>query len=448
MKRLLVCAVLSFGAVALFAGPAAEKAAGPVALQLWTQEGESEGAFQFVQSLAKAYGEANPKVTIEVLNKETEALREDFQTASLAGDPPDLVWSVNDHAGPFVAADLIQPVDGLLDLGKFVDGALAAARLEGKTWGVPISNGNHLMLLYNKTLVPQPPKNTDELVQIATKLTGDGRYGLVWNQLEPFWLVAWLASIYPALRVATIALRPGSRVLSTSLAIIPEDATLENFRNVIVNRDFLVWLWNSVVITFATATVGVALAATSAYAFSRWDFPGRRAGMVFLLTTQMIPAAMMMVPIYILSARLGLIDTWRGLVIAYSVKSVPFSIWILKGYYDTIPHELEQAAEIDGASRMYTFYRIILPLAAPALAIAFLFNFMDAWNDYLLARVLLQRKEMFVWALGLRSMQGQFQTQWGEFSAAALMISAPVMVPFFYSSKWLISGLTLGSVKG
>lgn len=170
--------------------------------------------------------------------------------------------------------------------------------------------------------------------------------------------------------------------------------------------------------------------------------------MIFLLTTQMIPAAMLMVPIYILSIKLGLVNTWKGVVIAYAVGSVPFSIWILKGYYDTIPIELEQAAMIDGTTRLGAFYRVVLPLSTPSLAIAFLFNFTQVWNDFLMARIMLQRSEFFTWPLGLQSLQGQFQTSWGEFAAGALMVSIPVMILFQLSSKWLVSGLTLGSVKG
>ena len=204
-------------------------------------------------------------------------------------------------------------------------------------------------------------------------------------------IVACVVAVYPALRILTVSLRPGDRLLSTSLAIIPPDATLDNYREVIFEKDFLLWLWNSVLITISTAFTGLIIAATSAYAFSRWKFHGRNAFLVFLLATQMIPAAMMMVPLYILAARLGLINTYRGLVISYSVSSVPFSIWIMKGYYDTIPGSLEEAATIDGASRMYTLWRIILPLAAPALAVVFLFNFMSSWNDFLLARIMLQK---------------------------------------------------------
>lgn len=256
-------------------------------------------------------------------------------------------------------------------------------------------------------------------------------------------------TVYPVLRVFSVSLRPGDRLLSTSLSIIPPDASIENYQELINDTDFLLWVWNSLAITLGTAVVGVALASTSAYAFSRWRFPARNPGLVFLLTTQMIPAAMLMVPLFILALRNGLIGSYRGLIITYSVTAVPFSIWILKGYYDTIPRELEEAALIDGAGRMETFRRIILPLSTPSLAIVFLFNFTQAWNDYLFARVILgNAKEIWTWPLGLQSLQQQFQTQWGMFSAGSILVTIPVVILFLYSSKYLISGLTLGSVKG
>jgi len=176
----------------------APKAAEATKITLWTKEGEADGGLQYVQSLADAFSAANPGVTFEVVNKEVETLREDFQTASLAGAAPDLLWTVNDHAGPFTAADLIQPVDGLVDLTKYVDSAVEAVKLDGKTWGVPISNGNHLMLIYNKDLIPTAPQNTDEMIAMAKGITVPGTetvtgtYGLVYNQTEPFWLVPWL----------------------------------------------------------------------------------------------------------------------------------------------------------------------------------------------------------------------------------------------------------------
>ncbi|HZU86901.1 MAG TPA: carbohydrate ABC transporter permease, partial [Anaerolineaceae bacterium] len=211
-----------------------------------------------------------------------------------------------------------------------------------------------------------------------------------------------ILALYPVLRVFSVSLRPGDRLLSTDLSIIPADASLDAYRIVLVEKPFLQWIWNSLAITVSTAVIGVILAATSAYAFSRFKFPGRSVGLTFLLTTQMIPATMLLVPLYILAVQLGLVGTYRGLVIAFAVTAVPFSIWILKGYYDTVPIDLEEAARIDGCSPLEAFWRILLPLSTPALAIVFLFNFTTAWNDYLLSRVILAEKEaLLTWPLGL-----------------------------------------------
>lgn len=160
----------------------------PVTIALWTQEGQAENAFQFVEQLAEEFMAEHENVTIDVLNKETEALREDFLTASLAGDPPDLAWTVNDHAGPFVAANLLKPVQNYFEMSEYVP----SVSLAGETWAVPISSGNHLMLMYNTDLVDEPPETTEELVAMGQELTTGDQYGLVYNATEPFWLVPWL----------------------------------------------------------------------------------------------------------------------------------------------------------------------------------------------------------------------------------------------------------------
>jgi arabinogalactan oligomer/maltooligosaccharide transport system permease protein len=268
-------------------------------------------------------------------------------------------------------------------------------------------------------------------------------------------IAASIIAVYPVLRVITISLRPNDTLLTTDLRIIPKNATLDNYKEVLFgnpekNRrsDFFLWLWNSLSIVSITSVLSVILAAISAYAFSRFKFPGRSAGLIFLLTTQMIPAGMLLLPLFIMIAKLKMINTPLGLLIAYAVTAVPLTIWTLKGYYDTIPVDLEEAAMIDGANRLTVFTSIILPLSTPALAIAFLFSFMGGWSEYLVARVILQKNDAFTWPLGIFTYAQQFTVSWGQFSAASVMIAIPVMILFLYSSKWLISGLTLGSVKG
>jgi len=194
MKKLLIVFLVLASVAPLVMAEVTAKdiaAAGPTSILLWTKEGEADGSLQFVKLEADLFTKLYPNVTFEVANKETEALRQDFQTASLAGSAPDLLWTVNDHAGPFTTADIIQPVDKLFTLKKYVDAALAAVTLQGKVWGIPIANGNHLMLLYNKSLVKKPPATTTELLAMAGKMP-EGVYPLVYNQTEPFWLVPWL----------------------------------------------------------------------------------------------------------------------------------------------------------------------------------------------------------------------------------------------------------------
>lgn len=190
MKRTLRLAVvlLIIASFSLFAG--GEQEVNVNEFDLWTQEGEGDGGLQFVQSLADLYMEQNPGVTINVVDHDTESLREDFQTASLAGDPPQLLWTVNDHAGPFTVADLIQPVQDMYNADEFVE----PLELAGDYWGVPISSGNHLMLMYNRSLISEPPANTDELISMSQEVMAGNEdvYGIVYNSLEAFWLVPWL----------------------------------------------------------------------------------------------------------------------------------------------------------------------------------------------------------------------------------------------------------------
>jgi len=169
-----------------------EKEPDQVAIVMWTTEGVADGGLQFVQSLADAYSAEHPNVMFEITNKDPDKLREDFLTTTSTGAMPDLLWTVNDDVEPFTDAQLILATDDLVNLDKYVGSALAALRLSGNTWGVPIANGNHLMLLYNRALMEEAPFTTDELIEKGLELTTGDRYGLAFNQDHPFWLVPWL----------------------------------------------------------------------------------------------------------------------------------------------------------------------------------------------------------------------------------------------------------------
>jgi arabinogalactan oligomer/maltooligosaccharide transport system permease protein len=254
-------------------------------------------------------------------------------------------------------------------------------------------------------------------------------------------------SIYPALNVLSISLRPGNQLRSTDLAIIPENWTLQSYVQLFTEQSFFRWLANSLIVAIGVTLTGVALASISGYAFSRFRFVGRNATMLAILTTQMFPATMLLLPLYILIARLGLVNTFFGLMVFYTSTALPFCVWQMKGFYDTIPASLEEAARIDGCGRGAAFSRVILPLAVPGLVITALFSFMAAWSEYIVAAQVMQDEEMFTLPLGLKSFQSSLSTQWGLYAAASILVSLPVVVVFLALSKFLVSGLTLGSVK-
>jgi len=255
-------------------------------------------------------------------------------------------------------------------------------------------------------------------------------------------------SVYPISRILTISLRPSDQLLSRSLAVIPDGATLDNYRQLLTETPFLRWLANSLLVAGVVTITGVALASTAGYALSRHRFKGRKAALSGILVTQMFPATMLLLPLYIVLIKLGLINSYVGIVVIYSATALPFCVWQMKGYYDTIPASLEEAATIDGASPWQAFFRVILPLAAPALVITALFSFMSAWNEYVVAAVVLQDVDMFTMPVGLKQFQGSMSTQWGLYAAGSLLVSLPVVVLFLVLSRYLISGLTLGAVKG
>ncbi|TNE49091.1 MAG: ABC transporter permease subunit [Deltaproteobacteria bacterium] len=207
-------------------------------------------------------------------------------------------------------------------------------------------------------------------------------------------------------------------------------------------------LLNSVIVAIITTFLGLLLACTAAYAFSRFRFPGRQTGLMSFLVSQMFPGTLMMIPLYILMSKLGLLDNLLGLSLVYSTTAIPFCVWMLKGYFDTIPREIEEAALIDGASRTLIFWKIMLPLARPAIAVTALFSFMTAWNEFILAATFMNQETSYTLPVMLYKFVGQHDTDWGHFAAGAILVSLPIIFLFFALQKNLVSGLTAGGVKG
>ncbi len=268
-------------------------------------------------------------------------------------------------------------------------------------------------------------------------------------------IIAWICiltfslfSLYPVLYVLSVSLRGDNAFQSQSLQIFTSTSTLQNFKSLFTETDFLLWLKNSLIVSAATTLFGVCLAASSAYALSRFSFRGKKLMLFSLLATQMFPATMLMLPFYIILSKIQLINSFWGLFLIYSSTALPFCIWQMKSYYDTVPHELEEAALLDGCSAWMTFYKIILPISSPALVITALFSFMSSWSEYIVAAVVLQDPQLYTLPLGLKSFQASLATQWGLYAAGALIVSVPVLFLFISISRYLVSGLTMGSVKG
>ena len=263
-----------------------------------------------------------------------------------------------------------------------------------------------------------------------------------------FLVLFTLATLYPALNIIGISLRTDDAFQTRSLALWTAGSSFRSYFTLFLETDFLTWMKNSFLVSFVVTLTGVVLASTSGYALSRFNFMGRRAVLSSLLMTQMFPATMLLLPFFILLAKLKLINSYLGLIIIYSSTALPFCIWQMKGYYDTIPAALEEAARMDGCSRFSAFIKVILPVSAPALVITALFSFMASWSEYVVAAIVLQNPELYTLPLGLKSFQASLATQWGLYAAGAVVVSIPVMILFISLSKFLVSGLTVGSVKG
>ena len=267
--------------------------------------------------------------------------------------------------------------------------------------------------------------------------------------------VVCVVTLYPVLWVVGLALDPEQGgAQARRLWPFPARLSLRSFAELLSSTDaaghllFLRQLANSILVAGLTTVVGLAVSLTAAYAMSRFSFPGRKLGLTALLATQMFPATMMSVPLYAILNHLHLLNSLSGLVLVYATTSVPFCVWMLKGYFDTIPRELEEAALLDGASPGQIFRKVVLPLARPAIAVTALFSFMTAWNEFILAATFLDEAARFTLPVALQRFVGEYKTEWGRFAAGALVVSAPVMAVFFALQRHLVGGLTAGGVKG
>ncbi|HEX8972194.1 sugar ABC transporter permease [Oryzihumus sp.] len=267
-------------------------------------------------------------------------------------------------------------------------------------------------------------------------------------------IVALLWSLFPIVFILSAALNP-SGTLSTS-SLLPTKVGMDNFDALFndQNRPFLEWFKNSMVISTVGALVAVFIGASAAYAFSRMRFVGRRPGMLLLLLLQMFPALLTFVAMYITFAAIGDVipmfglNTSLGLILAYSGGAMGANVWLLKGYFDTVPRELDEAAKVDGASHARIFFTMTLRLVLPILITVFMLTFIGLFNEFLLASIFLRDVDSQTLGVGLNAMlKADRNRYFGQFCAGALLVSIPVVLLYLGFQKQLVGGLTQGSVK-
>ncbi|NKE60432.1 carbohydrate ABC transporter permease [Lentzea sp. PSKA42] len=263
-------------------------------------------------------------------------------------------------------------------------------------------------------------------------------------------IIASLVAVFPVFWVLVTSFKPDARAVETSPKLFNE-SSLDNYTRILGGEKgaFLTWFGNSVLIALLTTVIAVFLSATTGYAASRFRFPGKRSLMMSFLVVQMFPFAVLIVPLYNILIALGLQGTSIGLVLVYCTTAVPFCTYMLKGYFDTIPTDIDEAGRVDGLSPFGVFWRLIMPLAKPGLAVTSFYAFLTAWGEVAFASAFLSAAdESKTLAVGLQVFVQQNRTEWGHLAAASILVAIPAVIVFYLVQRFLVTGLSSGAVKG
>ena len=267
--------------------------------------------------------------------------------------------------------------------------------------------------------------------------------------LNIFFIALCFVTLIPILYALSVSLNGQNTLLSSDFSFIPRELTLNNYIQVLTGEDILTWFGNSVILAAATVAISLAAAVPAAYCFSRRRFPGRRLVLRWLVLLNSFPAILSMFAVYRLLRPMGLINHRLGLIIVYTGTMAVFSLWNMKGYFDTVPIEIGEAARMDGATDLQVVTRIVLPLAKPSVVVTALMVLIYVWNEYIYATTFMTGEASYTLAAGLYALQAtEMSGSWPVFAAASITVSLPVLVIFFLSQKHMTSGLTAGGVKG
>ena len=275
------------------------------------------------------------------------------------------------------------------------------------------------------------------------------RDGIGLTALNIFFILLCFVTLIPILYALTVSLSGQNSLLSSDFSFIPKDFTLDNYKEVIFGEDILTWFKNTVFLAIVTVSLSLLIAVPAAYCFSRRRFPGRKTILKCLVLLNSFPAILSMFAIYRLLRPMGLVNHRVGLILVYTGTMAVFSLWNTKGYFDTIPTEIEEAAKIDGASDIQVVTKIVMPLAKPSIITTALQVLIYVWNEYIYATTFMTGESKYTLAAGLNSLQATEMTgSWPVFAAASITVSIPVLIIFFKCQKYMTSGLTAGGVKG
>ena len=267
--------------------------------------------------------------------------------------------------------------------------------------------------------------------------------------LNLFFILLCFITLIPILYALSVSLNAQNSLLSSAFSFIPKDFTLDNYKEVLFGENITVWFRNTIFLAVVTVFLSLLIAVPAAYCFSRRRFPGRKLILKCLVLLNSFPAILSMFAIYRLLRPMGLINRQSGLILVYTGTMAVFSLWNTKGYFDTIPTEIEEAARIDGASDIQVVTKIVLPLAKPSIITTALQVLIYVWNEYIYATTFMTGEDQYTLAAGLNSLQATEMTgSWPVFAAAAITVSIPVLIIFFLCQRYMTSGLTAGGVKG
>lgn len=265
------------------------------------------------------------------------------------------------------------------------------------------------------------------------------------------WLLGLLLALFatfPILWALLTSLKKEDAIITRVMQYIPREVTFENYVAIWTRSNFPTLLMNSIVVTTITVVICAVIGTLASYAIARFQFRGRRELMLFYLVIRMFPAVMIIIPLFILMRNLGLLDSRMGLALAYTTFLLPVFIWMMKGFFDAVPLELEDAARIDGCSRIGAMTRVILPLVVGGLVATAVFVAIGAWNEFLFALMMTTSTGSRTWPVGLQLMVGEFQLPWGSLAAGGIISIVPVILLFALVQRALVRGLTAGAVKG